>query len=171
MEHYLIAIIPSEDITIKIRRLRTQLFKKFGIVSSRCLPEMIPVAFITEVINKKLFQGLTISNEIKSLDCISSETNDIFLQITNTDLLDSITKKLENYKVSGFITLVPGFYLGSEEKDSDISDIITYINQKKDKLFTWKKNNLELIRIETRDDIWWNHIQWETIWSQKIRLS
>ncbi|MCK5672010.1 MAG: hypothetical protein KAH95_01465 [Spirochaetales bacterium] len=171
MEHYLISIIPSEDITIKIRRLRTQLFKKFGTVSSRCLPEMIPVAFINEVIDKKIFQGLTISNEIKSLNYISTETNDIFLQITNTDFLDSITKRMKNYQTSGFITLEQGFYLGSEENNSDISNVITYLNQKKENILTWEKNNLELIKIKTRDDIWWNHIQWETIWSQKISLS
>jgi hypothetical protein len=55
MVHYLIAIIPSEDITLQIRQIRTSLFKEFGLISSRSLPEIIPVAFIKKIIKKDKF--------------------------------------------------------------------------------------------------------------------
>lgn len=170
MEHFLIAIIPSEDITIRIRELRTLIFKKFGLVSSRCLPEIIPVAFINKVIDKKLFNNLTISTEMNALNCVTNRTNDIFLQINNTDLLNSIIKVLLSHKTSGFITPEQGIYIGSVEKDLKVKKICESIQLKNVKNLSWKKNNLELIRIETLNNIWWEKISWETIWKQKIRF-
>lgn len=171
MEHYLISIIPSEDITLKIRKIRTLLFKKYGIVSSRCLPEMVPVAFVNGIIKKDLFKDISQSEELNSSICSLTEMNDIYLQINNTYFIESIKKRIDIHKISGFITLKQGFYLGSEKNESDMSNIIINLNQLKEKSLSWKKNSLELIKIEIKDDIWWNNIQWETIWSQKIRLS
>ncbi len=170
MEHFLISIIPSEDITLKIRKLRTLLFKKYSIISSRCLPEMIPVAFTNEIINKDLFMDISQTKELNSSICILTEINDIYLKINNTDLIESIEKRIGNYKKSGFISLKQGFYLGSGTKDSDIGIINNDLKKVIAKSLSWKKNSLELIKIEIKDDIWWNNIQWETIWSQKIHL-
>jgi len=170
MEHFLIAIIPSEDITIRIRELRTLLFKRFGLVSSRCLPEMIPVTFIKKIIDKKQFTNLSISSEMNSSNCIVNRRNDIYLQIDNTDLLDSIGKILSNHKTSGFITPEQGFYMGSIEKELSVKKICEPISLKNGKSLTWKKNNLELIRIEALNNLWWENIRWETIWKQTIKL-
>ncbi|MCK5153641.1 MAG: hypothetical protein KAQ93_04720 [Spirochaetales bacterium] len=170
MEHFLISIIPSENIAIKIRKLRTLIFKKYGLVSSRSLPEIIPVAFTKEIINRKQFQELILSSEMESSNCILTGENDIFLQINNTDYINSIQKIINNYKSSGFITLKPGIYLGSAEKNLDTKEIIEFIDIEKEKIPTWKKNNLELIKIETFGNIWWENIRWETIWKQKINL-
>ena len=170
MEHFLIAIIPSEDITIRIRELRTLIFKRFGLVSSRCLPEIIPVAFINKVIDKKEFINLTIPSEMNSLDCITNDTNEIYLQINNTDFFDSLVNTLSNHKTSGFITPKQGIYMGSVEQDSNIKQICEYLHLKNEKRLSWKKNNLELLRIETHNNVWWENIRWETIWKQKIKL-
>ena len=170
MEHFLIAIIPSEDITIKMRELRTLIFKKFGLVSSRCLPEIIPVAFINKVIDKKEFINLTIPSEMNVLDCITHNTHDIYLQINNTDFFDSLVNELSSHKTSGFIAPKQGIYMGSAEQDSNIKKICEYLHLKNEKGLSWKKNYLELMRIETPNNVWWENIRWETIWKQKIKF-
>lgn len=168
MEHFLIAIIPSEDIAIKIRKLRTLIFKKFGIVSSRCLPEIIPVAFTKEIINKDQFKKLTILSEMKSTNFFHTDTNDLFLQINNKDFISSIQKKINTCRPSGFITPEAGIYLGSVENILEIKEIIKFLE--KTTALTWKKNSLELLRIETLSDVWWENVKWETIWNQKINI-
>ncbi|MEA1911933.1 MAG: hypothetical protein U9N32_09720 [Spirochaetota bacterium] len=170
MEHFLLAIIPSEDIAINIRKLRTLIFKNFGLASSRSLPEIIPIAFTKEIIDKEQFKNLSISSEMRSLEFISTETNDIFLEINNLDFTNTIREKISNCKSSGFIPLKPGFYIASAENDLAAGNIITFLNIQKEKSLVWKKNNLELIKIETFETVWWEDIRWETLWEQKINL-
>jgi len=170
MEHFLISIIPSEDIAIRIRELRTHIFKGFGLVSARCLPEILPVAFIKEIISKEKFQELAQSSELTSKNFITTETNDIFLQINNSDFINNIRKIITSYSLEGIITIESGIYLGSAEKKSDIKEIISFIQRKEGNYLTWKKNSLELIKIETFNEIWWENVRWETIWNQKIKL-
>jgi hypothetical protein len=170
MEHFLISIIPSEDIAIRIRKLRTLIFKKFGLVSARCLPELLPVAFIKEIISKEKFQELIQPSELTSKNFISTDTNDIFLQITNSDFINNIRKIITSYSLEEIITLESGVYMGSAEKISDIKEIISFLHGEEENFLTWKKNSLELIRIETFNEIWWENVRWETIWNQKIKL-
>jgi len=170
MEHFLLAIIPSEDIAINIQKLRTLILRKFGLASSRTLPEIIPIAFIKETIGKEQFKNLSISSEMKSLEFISTDTNDIYLEINNLDFTNTIRDKISNYKSSGFMPLKTGFYIASAENDLDAGNIITFLKIEQKKQLTWKKNNLELIKIETSNTIWWENISWETLWEQKIKL-
>ena len=170
MEHFLLAIIPSEDIAINIRKLRTLIFKKFGLASARSMPEIIPVAFTTETIGKEQFKNLSISSKMKSLELISTDTNDIYLEINNLDFTNTIRKKISNHNSSGFIPLKTGFYIASAANDLETGNIITFLNIEQKKSLIWKKNNLELIKIETFKPVWWEDISWETLWEQKINL-
>ncbi|RLD30400.1 MAG: hypothetical protein DRI73_10425 [Bacteroidetes bacterium] len=170
MEHFLLAIIPSEDIAINIRKLRTLIFKKFGLASSKALPEIIPIAFTKEIIRKEQFKNLLISSEMKSLEFISTDTNDIYLEINNLDFTNTIRKKISNYKSPGFIPLKTGFYIASAENDLETGNIIKFLNIEHKKTLIWKKNNLELIKIEISKTVWWEDVSWETIWEQRINL-
>lgn len=170
MEHFLISIIPSEDIAVKIRKLRTLIFKEFGLVSARCLPEFIPVAYIKEIISKERFQELVQPSELSTKNFISTDSNDIFLQIINFELINNIKKIIGTYSLEGIITLDSGIYLGSAVKRTDIKKIISFMQMEKDIHLNWKKNSLDLIRIESFNQIWWENVRWETIWSKKIKL-
>jgi hypothetical protein len=171
MEHFLISIIPSENISIKIRAIRAILFRQFGIISSRSLPEMIPVAFINKSINKELFKEITQPNDINSTNYKLSDSNDIFLEVNAYDLINSIRKKILKYESSGIISLIPGFYLGTVEKELQTKRVMDFIESQKEEKLIWKKNSLELIRVEINNELWWNSIFWETIWAQKIKIS
>ena len=170
MEHFLLAIIPSEDIAINIRKLRTLIFKKFGLVSARSLPEIIPVAFTKEIIGKEQFKNISISSEMKSLEFIVTDTNDIYFKINNLDFTNTIREKISNSKSSGFMPLKTGFYIATAENETDRDYISTFLNVEQKKQLIWKKNNLELIKIETFKTVWWEDICWETLWEQKFNL-
>jgi len=170
MEHFLLVIIPSEDIVIDIQKLRTLIFKKFGLASSRSLPEIIPIAFTKEIIDREQFKNLSISLEMKSLEFISTDTNDIYLEINNLDFTNTIREKILNYKSSGFMPLKTGFYIASAKNKLDTGNISTFLNTEHKKPLIWKKNNLELIKIETFNTVWWENVNWETLWEQKINL-
>lgn len=174
MKYYLLSIVPSEDIVIKIRQLRTLLFKEFGLVSSRCLPVMIPVAYIPKSTDKKLFKGLTLTQALCTSVYTTTEGGDIYLQINNIDFANEIKKiiisSIGHFEASGLINLRTGFYLATGNMDSTLKKVLAFIHSETKEPLTWKKNRLVLIRIETMNDIWWENIRWETIWETKIRL-
>ncbi len=171
MEHFLIAIIPSEDIVIQIRKTRTSLFKKFGIISSRCLPEIIPVAFIDEILNKNQFKGLTFGEVFNSTFFSTTINNSIFLKTNNVKSINLIKERISENIIPGLFPTNEGFYLGTIEEGSNIKEIIRYLNYENNISLKWGKNNLELIKITTGNTNWWEEIHWESIWKLKINLS
>lgn len=172
MEYFLLSIIPSEDIVLKIMQLRTLLFKEFGLVSSRCLPVMIPIAYIPEYISKEQFKGLTLPEAVCTSVYRTGEGGDIYLQVKNIDFADEIEKRIRGNRstleTEGFINLQKGFYLATENMEITLKKVLTFIHSETEETLTWKKNSLELIRIETMNDIWWENIRWETIWDIRI---
>ena len=173
MKYFMLSIIPSEDIVLKIMQIRTLIFQEFGLVSSRCLPVMIPVAYIPVSVNREQFRGLTLPAAVCNSVYKTIEGSDIYLQIRNNDFTSEIERRILNgmdhFKTSGFIDLHTGFYLATADKKSALKEVHTFINSKIEKTLIWKKNSLELIRIETMNDIWWENIRWETVWEEKIR--
>jgi len=169
MEHFLLAIIPSEDIVIKIRNLRTSFFKEFGLISSRCLPVMIPVAFSVKAINKSLFSDIQLTKPLTTSNEALVEQQNIFLKITQTDIIDRIVETLSSYEKKGFISTGKGFYIGTNENSLDNQEILNHITVKSKNILKWKKNNLKLIKIKTNNKNWWESITWETIWSLKLK--
>jgi len=170
MEHFLLAITPSEDIVIKIRDLRKSVFKKFGLISSLCLPAMIPVAFLEESINKDLFSDIQLTTPLTTSNDILIEKQNIFLGIRNIVIIEKIVEFLNLSKKKGFISTGRGFYIGTNENSLNSEEILNYLAHNSKKILTWKKNNLKLIKIITENEIWWESIRWETIWDQKIKL-
>lgn len=136
---------------------------------------MIPVAYVPETIKKEQFKGLAFPATIYSSVCKTIKGGDIYLQIENTDFTSEIKKRIfsdpDFFQTSGFINLHTGFYLATANTIMLLNEVHTFINSKIEENLTWKKNSLELIRIETMNDIWWENIRWETIWEEKIRLS
>lgn len=175
MKHFILSIIPSEHVVLKIMQLRTLLFKEFGLVSSRCLPVMIPIAYIPKSISKENYKGLTLPEATCTFICRTSKEGDIYLQINNIDFADKVEKRIRGNRSSleteGFINLQKGFYLATENLDSNLKKVLTFIHSQTKKPLIWKKNNLELISIETINDIWWENIRWETRWEEKIKHS
>ena len=170
MEHFLLAIIPSEDIVIKIRDLRKSVFKNLGLISSLCLPVMIPVAFLEESINKDLFSDIQLTTPLTTSNDILIEEQNIFLGIKNIDIIEKIVESLNLSIKKGFISTGRGFYLGTNENNLNSEEILTYLAHNSEKILVWRKNNLKLIKIITENEIWWENIRWETIWNQKIKL-
>jgi len=168
MKYFLISIIPSEDVILKIMGLRTLIFREFGLVSSRCLPEMIPIAFIPEPIDKEQFKGLILPAAACLNVCKTSKKGDIFLQSKNTNSSNEIRNRISGFKTSGFIDLQTGFYLATANTNSILKDLLRFIHSETKEIFTWRKSSLELIRIETMNDTWWENIRWETIWETKM---
>ena len=172
MKYFLLSIIPSEDVVLKILRFRTLLFKEFGLVSSRCLPVMIPVAYIPESINKELFKGLTLPEAVCTSVYTTTEGGDIYLQINNIGFTNEIEKiivrSIGHFETSGLISLQTGFYLATENMDSTLKKVLTFMHSETEEPLTWKKNSLEFIQIETLNNIWWENIRWETIWDIRI---
>ena len=97
MKYFLLAVIPSENIVLRIMELRTLLFRKFGLVSARALPVMIPLSYIHESINNNQFKGLTVQKANCSSVYRASETGDIYLQINNFDFTTDIEKRLRQH--------------------------------------------------------------------------
>jgi hypothetical protein len=170
MTYFLIAIIPSENIVLKIRKIRTRLFREFGLISARCLPEMLPVLFINQFIKQKQFNGISITRELSSSAVISNLEHDIFLKIEDTGFISGVKTEISDLHVPGIFTLTAGFYLGTAPTKKKSEKICLYLNSEIKEKLIWKKNNLELIKMCTKEDIWWNNITWETMWSQKISL-
>ena len=176
MKYFLISIIPSEDVVLKIMELRTLIFREFGLVSSRCLPEMIPIAFIPEPIDKEQFKGLILpAADLPTAEglsiCTTSKKGDIFLQSKNTNSAIEIRNRISGFETSGFIDLQTGFYLATANTNSILKDLLRFIHSETKEIFTWRKSSLELIQIETMNDTWWKNIRWETIWTQKIGIN
>ncbi|MCK5198493.1 MAG: hypothetical protein KAR21_09090 [Spirochaetales bacterium] len=154
---------------LKIMRLRTLIFREFGLVSARCLPEMIPAAYIPKPVDKEQFKGLTLPKVICTSICTTTEKGDIFLQSKNTNFINEIKNRIDSFETSGIIDLQTGFYLATANTDSVLRDVLNFVHSETEEIFISKKNSLELIRIETLNDIWWENIRWETIWEEKIR--
>ena len=169
MKCFLLSIIPSEDIVIKIMQLRTLVFKKYGLVSARTLPVMIPVTYVPKAINKDLFESVTLPEALCTTDYSNNKGGDIYLQIKNTNFINEIRNRIDSFETPGIIDLQTGFYLATANTDSVLKDVLNFVHLEIQEIFTWRKSNLELIRIETINDIWWENIRWETIWEQKLR--
>ena len=173
MNYFLISIIPSEDVVLKIRGLRTLIFREFGLVSARCLPEMIPIAYIPEPVDKEQFKGLSSPEADLSTTeglsvCKTNKKGDIFLQSNNPNFANKIINRIVSFETSGFIDLQTGFYLATANTDSVLKDLLRFIHSETKEIFRWRKSSLELIRIETMNSTWWENIRWETIWETKI---
>ena len=170
MEHFLLAIIPSEDIAIKIRNIRKYIFQNFGLVSSQCLPEIIPAAFSRGIIRKELFSDIKLTEVLKTSNEVLIDRQNIFLRIIENDIIDRIAETPGLYISKGFIPTGRGFYIGTNENSLNKAEIINYVSSKSEKILKCKKNNLKLIKITTDNKIWWENIMWETVWNLKIRL-
>ena len=168
MKTFLISIIPSEDVILKIMGLRTLIFREFGLVSARCLPEMIPVAYIPKPVDKEPFKGLTLPKVICTSICNTTGKGDIFLQSKNTNFINEIKKRIDSFETSGIIDLQTGFYLATANTDSVLKDVLNFVHSETKEIFTWRKSSLELIQIETMNSIWWENIRWETMWEMKM---
>ncbi len=176
MKYFLISIIPSEDVVLKIRGLRTLIFREFGLVSARCLPEIIPIAYIPEPVDKEQFKSLilpaaTLFTAEGPSVCKTSEKGDIFLQSDNKKFANEIKNHIDSFETSGFIDLQTGFYLATANANSVLKDVLRFIHSETKEIFTWRKSSLELIQIETMNVIWWENIRWETIWEKKLWLN
>ncbi len=132
---------------------------------------MVPIAYISESINKELFKGLIIPEAECTSVYTATERGDIYLQINNINFTNEI-EKIRVDRISpgteGFINLQKGIYLATVDKKLALEEVLTFIHSETEAPLRWKKNSMELIRIETINDIWWENIRWETKW--EIRM-
>ena len=128
MKHFLIAIIPSEDVVLKIMQLRTLIFRNFGLVSSRCLPEMIPVSFIPKSVSKEQFKGLTLPQAVCTSVCSATENGDLFLQIKDKNFALEIKNRIDSFETSGIINIQTGFYLVTANTDTVLKDVLAFVH-------------------------------------------
>ncbi|MCF6336213.1 MAG: hypothetical protein L3J12_10780 [Spirochaetales bacterium] len=82
MQYYIISVTPSEDIILKIQNLRTSIYRKFGLVSARALPVMIPVGFSDTRIDQDIFSDIIRRGFISTRNRAETRGNDIFLSLS-----------------------------------------------------------------------------------------
>ncbi len=170
MQYYIISVTPSEDIILKIQNLRTSIYRKFGLVSARALPVMIPVGFSDTRIDQDIFSDIIRRGFISTRNRAETRGNDIFLSLENTFFLEEIKKLIPKTKKPTFFNILPGFYLCTlENQQQTLSETVSYINSQIEQRLKWEKNHLELIKIELENKNWWEALRWETLWEKKFR--
>jgi len=170
MEYFLLAITPSEDIVIKIRNLRNSIFREFGLISSKCLPVIIPIAFSEKTINKDLFLNIKLTKSLTTSNIFLIEEQNIILGIRHTNIIEEIADYLNLSKKKGFISTGKGFYIGTAKTSLQADKILKYLSIKSIDFPKWKINYLKLIKITTENKNWWESIMWETVWSKKVYI-
>ncbi len=165
----MISVIPSENIILKILEIRTALFRKFGLVSARALPVMIPVGFSDAEIKKDVFGDIALQSFTCTQSSVSTSEGNIFLPVAAPSLFKEIEKLIQESGDHPLFRTYSGIYLCSTENRSDHTGIISYTDSLINQKIIWRKSSLRMIRIESKSRNWWESLEWSTMWERKLR--
>ncbi|HDQ14888.1 MAG TPA: hypothetical protein ENN41_08765 [Sediminispirochaeta sp.] len=176
---YLIALIPNQDVQLKLQSLRRCLYRRLGLVSAQVLEPLVPLVSIDHAVAKDQVVSLLDPPREEAVPAPPVELGGLrlwedsfFLDLSPEPLLSSLRSALISLPPSPHLPFAPypGLFLSHRESSSP--EVVEEALRDYENLPRgWKRGRIGLYSLtyEEGAERWWEDVEWTLEWQFPFR--